>query len=66
MTWFKKKNIDDVSELYAALALLGIDMKDDGLTHKFLKAHTNVFGHSHPRTQEILLTLDKNGLVAPF
>lgn len=62
----KEKKIDDVSELYMAIALLGIDMKDDGLTHKYLKAHLNIFGHSHPRTQEILHTLDKHGLVIPF
>lgn len=62
----KEKKIDDVSDLYKELALLGIDMKDDGLTHKYLKAHINIFGHSHPRTQEILHALDGHGLVAPF
>jgi tetratricopeptide (TPR) repeat protein len=63
---FREKNSDDVSELYTALALLGEKLKDDGLTHKYLKAHIRAFGHSHPRTQEILLALDKKGLVVPF
>ncbi len=62
----KEKKIDDVSDLYKALALLGIAMKDDGLTHKYLKAHMDTFGRLHPRTQEILLSLDRHGLVAPF
>lgn len=62
----KENKIDDLSDLYKELALLGIAMKDDGLTYKYLKAHMNIFGHSHPRTQEILQSLDKNGLVAPF
>ena len=62
----KEKKIDDVSDLYKELALLGIYMKDDGLTHKYLKAHINIFGHSHPRTQEILHALDGHGLVTPF
>ncbi|MBA3814345.1 MAG: hypothetical protein H0X26_07655 [Alphaproteobacteria bacterium] len=62
----KEKAIDDVSDLYKELALLGIEMKEDGLTHKYLKTHIDTFGRSHPRTQEILLALDKKGLVVPF
>lgn len=62
----KGNKIDDVSDLYKELALLGISLKDDGLTHHYLKAHIDTFGQAHPRTQEILHMLDKNGLVAPL
>ena len=62
----KDKRIDDVSDLYKELALLGIELKHDGLTHKYLKAHITFFGRSHPRTQEILHALDQKGLVVPF
>ncbi|MBA3814323.1 MAG: hypothetical protein H0X26_07545 [Alphaproteobacteria bacterium] len=62
----KEKKIDDVSDLYKELALLGIELKDEGLSQKYLKAHMDTFGRLHPRTQEILLSLDKNRLVAPL
>lgn len=55
-----------IFSLYKELALWGINLKDDGLTNKYLKAHIGTFRHSHPRTQEILSILDKIGFVAPF
>ncbi len=62
----KNKEIDDVSELYTALALLGAKGEDEELTHKYLKAQVQTFGLAHPRTQEIMLYLNKKGLSVPF
>ena len=61
----KEKKIDDVSDLYAELALLGTKLKDDGLTHKYLTAHIDKFGLDHPRTEKILDHLDRLKLAVP-
>ncbi|OJW46991.1 MAG: hypothetical protein BGO67_09855 [Alphaproteobacteria bacterium 41-28] len=62
----KEKKIDDVSDLYKELAILGAEIKDEALVHKYLKAHIDTFGKMHPRTKEILLYLDQNRLTVPF
>jgi len=62
----KNKKIDDVSELYKSLATLGIDTKDESLTHAYFKKQVDTFGLDHPKTKDILLCLDKKGLVLPF
>ena len=38
----KEKTIDDVCELYKQLAILGVDMKDERLTHDYLNKLKNV------------------------
>lgn len=43
-TVLKEKKIDDVSELYKALAILGAEMKDKALMDKYLKIHKDTFG----------------------
>lgn len=60
---FKEKNIDDVSELYTALALLGEKLRDEGLTQKYLIAHIEIFGLDHPRTEQILRHFDQASLL---
>lgn len=60
----KEKKIDDVSELYTELAMLGIKLKDEELTQKYLTAHIDVFGLDHPRTEKILRHLDQSDLIA--
>lgn len=60
---FKEKNSDDVSELYMALALLGENLKDEGLTQKYLTAHIEIFGLDHPRTEQILRHFDQANLL---
>lgn len=55
---FKEKNMDDLGELYAELALLGVQMKDEGLSQKYLTAHIETFSLDHPRTEKILKGLD--------
>lgn len=60
---FKEKNVDDVSELYAELAILGEKLKDEGLTQKYLTAHIDTFGLDHPRTERILKHLDQTGYI---
>lgn len=60
------KSIDDVSELYTALAILGKEMQDEELTHKYLNEHIQTFGLAHPRTQEVMLYLIKEGCSIPF
>jgi len=61
----KEKKIDDVSDLYEELALLGVHIKDEELTHKYLKAHIDTFGADHHRTEQILKHLDHLKLVVP-
>lgn len=56
------QTVDDLSDLYASIALLGMDLKDDDLTHEYLKKHTDLFGLNHPRTKQILISLDERGL----
>ncbi len=58
----KEKKIDDISDLYQELAMLGVDLKDEELTNKYLKAHAKIFGLDHPRTKEIFHFLDKRNL----
>ncbi len=58
----KEKKIDDISDLYKELAMLGVDLKDEELTNKYLKAHTKTFGLDHSRTKEIFHFLDKRNL----
>lgn len=54
--------VDDLSDLYSSIAILGIDLKDDALTHSYLNKHTDLFGLNHPRTRKIMTALDKSGL----
>ena len=65
-TLLKEKAIEDVSLLYKHLALLGVALKDESLTHTYLKKHLKTFGLQHPRTQEIIHHLDRKGLMIPF
>ena len=62
----KEKAIEDVSLLYKRLALLGVALKDESLTHTYLKRHLKTFGIQHPRTQEIIHHLDRKRLMIPF
>lgn len=62
----KNKNIDDVSELYKEFMILGTKMKNEVIVSKYLKAHIQTFGHTHPRTKEMLLFLDREKLPVPF
>jgi hypothetical protein len=62
----KNKKIDDVSELYKQLAILGVDAIDEALTHTYLKKQMAVFGLDHPKTKEIILYLDRMGLALPY
>ncbi|MBP9776752.1 MAG: ATP-binding protein [Alphaproteobacteria bacterium] len=62
----KEKKIDDVSELYKEMVILGARMKDEAIVHEYLKAHIQTFGRMHPRTKEILLFLNQNGLTVPL
>ena len=59
----KGKKIDDISDLYTRLAILGADLRDEDLTHTYLKKHIEIFGLDHPRIKEMMLYLDKKGLV---
>ncbi len=62
----KNKRIDDVSELYTALAILGMDLKDNAVTSRYLKTHIETFGADHPRTREILSALESRELPLSF
>ncbi len=58
----KKKRIEDVSDLYKQLAILGMDAPDEALTHMYLKKHIKVFGLDHPGTLAITVYADERGL----
>ena len=58
--------VDDVSDLYKQLALLGVDTKDEVLTHTYLKKHVSTFDLNHPRTKEIIAYFTERGLALPF
>ena len=62
----KNKKIDDVSDLYKNLAILGADMRDEELTNIYLKKQMAVFGLDHFRTKEIMRYLDERELVLPM
>lgn len=62
----KEKTIDDVCELYKQLAILGVDMKDERLTHDYLNKLKNVFGINHPGTIATITHLDERGIQLPF
>ncbi len=64
-TLLKEQKVDDVSDLYKDLAILGADMKDERLAHKYLNLHISNFGIDHPRTEQILKHLDQLGLPVP-
>lgn len=65
-TILKNKKVDDVSDLYKQLALLGIDSTDETLTHIYLQKQIGTFGLDHPKTKEALIYLDERGLPLPF
>lgn len=60
----KEKTIDEVSDLYMELAIIGEKLKDETLTQKYLTAHIETFGLDHPRTEKILKHLDQVNLAA--
>ena len=62
----KQKAIDDVSLLYKQLAFLGITLREEDITHTYLKKHLRMFGIQHPRTKEIIHQLDLKGLPIPY
>ncbi|MGL5720041.1 MAG: NB-ARC domain-containing protein [Alphaproteobacteria bacterium] len=62
----KEKAIDDVSMLYAALALLGLKLNDMTMAQIYLRLHIKLFGLNHPRTLEILGYADDNSIPVPI
>lgn len=62
----QNKKIDDVSELYKMLAILGADTKDEALTHTYFKKQQSVFGLDHLKTQELVVYVDEQGLSLPL
>ncbi len=60
------KEFDDISDIYTKLALLGIKMNRQDLTHEYLRKHIKHFGLEHPRTAQILKELDHQGLEIPL
>lgn len=60
------KQIFDLSELYKLLAVLGVELKDESLTHTYFKKQFTTFGIDHPNTAEIAIYVDKRGLSLPY
>lgn len=59
----KEKAIDDISRLYAAMALLGIKTQDLSMTKLYTQQHIDIFGADHPRTLEIVAAADLRGML---
>ncbi len=62
----KNKKVEEVSELYKLLAILGVELKDEALTHTYLRKHLEIFGVDHHNSNEIMIYLDDKGLTLPF
>jgi tetratricopeptide (TPR) repeat protein len=62
----KGKAIEDVSLLYQRLVISGVLLKDEVLTHTYLKKHLKTFGLKHPGTGAVLHHLDAKGLATPL
>ena len=60
------KEFDDISRLYSRLAMISAQKRRIDLTRKYLLLHIDHFGLNHPRTKDIILFLDKNGLRVPW
>lgn len=63
---FVAETIDEVSELYADITLLALQLKDEQTANTFLKKHVHLFGLDHPRTQKIFQHFDEMGTVLPL
>ena len=59
----KEKAIDDISRLYAALALLGIKTQDLSMAKLYIQQHIDIFGADHPRTLEIIEEADRRDML---
>lgn len=55
-----------VSDLTRNLAILGAKLKDDEITHTYLKKHIKTFGLDHPGTVAIVAYLDQHNLPIPL
>lgn len=62
----KGKQAYDLSELYKLLAILGVELKDESLTHIYFKKQFTTFGIDHPNTVDIAIYVDKRGLSLPY
>ena len=60
------KEFDDISRLYSRLAMISAQKRRIDLTRKYLLLHIDHFGLNHPRTKDIILFVDKNGLRVPW
>ncbi len=58
----KNNKIDDVSGLYARIAINGVDIKDPVITTYYLNLHKKIFGVAHHRNFEITTCLVKSNL----
>lgn len=61
----QRKDLDDLSLLYARLAILGAKQRDYRQVDKYLSLHIKQFGLAHPRTFEIKRFLDDRGFPLP-
>ena len=48
------------------MAILGVEMNDEALTHVYLKKLMDVFGVDHYATRDAVLYLDEQGIPLPF
>ncbi|HQS93120.1 MAG TPA: NB-ARC domain-containing protein [Alphaproteobacteria bacterium] len=59
----KEKAMDDISRLYAAIALHGIKTQDLSMAKLYTQQHIGIFGADHPRTLEIVAKADQKGML---
>lgn len=63
---FVTQKIDEISELYMAMTLTALALKDKKNMHAFLKTHAQLFGLDHFRTKAIFKELDDAGVAGLF
>ncbi len=57
---FKKFKIDQVARLYEQLAIVGVKLKEDAITKKFLRLLVENFGLDHARTKKVFGLIDQD------
>lgn len=62
----KNKKIDDVGSLYGSLSKVGIALKDEALSHKYLKKLMNIFGLKNKHMQDLITYFDAQNLSLPI
>lgn len=62
----KEKAIDDISQLYSTLSILGLKTKDGALARRYMGKYIDTFGLNHSRIYDITGYAAKHNIPAPY